>query len=912
MEQEWITKTEAIKCGKYRKISTHTNGFKYWIERGYLNPKEGRGGSGKTATFFNVNELDGLMKKIEETEEKYLNETEAAYNLGFKETITGKSITGQKRIKEFITFCDSEKIDYKHYANGFNKAFLYVNKKQLIHFLETHIANVELTKKFNINHVQFNIVERRNNPKRICLSKMIWFYRIEDVKYFEIFNINLEEYYALDEAATILGMDKSKLQVIIKEEEIEILELSRLQLYISKETVKEIAEKIENIKENYCSPNEFKKMCGKYPTSNKCINSIKTTTLIRYVFKTNAGFVFSKEEVQEYKNKIDLQEKIKRTISKKLPIEVFEDWLETKEISFSKNSAYTEEKWYSYCKEKLSLTERNPKSMRNLIRDLVDCSEYLSDLTKEKELYSFTSNEINLKLFNSSIGVVKQVQLYSFLKEFHAKLIVYLSGKEEKKKTFDMSRIINPYQYETKEKPKETYDYKEYMKIYNYIKEKKHKQKAISDAERIIQGKNKEKISYYASSWLYVLTHMGNAWRHGDIMDMPMVDFESIGINSLETLKTRDLTKEEAITIVNQVKRKDLKVNKTGATNRFNCPEDLAIPFANAIIICSIIAKECTHLIISSEFAETRIIDFGIKNDDKFGQKAHNIFFENFEIDGFQFQNRKMNRTVLVLMYMVLVKKGKGGAALELSQRLRAHEDFETTNIYLVIPQHELDALSESLFSRKNFGYIPDLMADILLGDTKDRDQRTKEIITINTTFGGIHKLEATSGFMNRTLAERQKVADQIFNMGIDKVTELMFDLQANVLTSNEENYQCLVSPNCQKPHLESCKDCPFAVPNFYAISSLVKDFKTSIFEFVTDFDPNTFEGEKTRLMNVLYKDLDHLERAMQRFGEEEVFHFFEGGKEEYNELVDLIGEVQTKTGEDFDKYLTYNPKYLS
>ncbi|WP_412838867.1 hypothetical protein [Bacillus paranthracis] len=54
------------------------------------------------------------------------------------------------------------------------------------------------------------------------------------------------------------------------------------------------------------------------------------------------------------------------------------------------------------------------------------------------------------------------------------------------------------------------------------------------------------------------------------------------------------------------------------------------------------------------------------------------------------------------------------------------------------------------------------------------------------------------------------------------------------------------------------------------------------------------------------------MHRAMQKFGEEEVFHFFERGKEEYNELVDLIGEVQVKTGEDFDEYLTYNPKYLS
>ena len=74
-------------------------------------------------------------------------------------------------------------------------------------------------------------------------------------------------------------------------------------------------------------------------------------------------------------------------------------------------------------------------------------------------------------------------------------------------------------------------------------------------------------------------------------MEIPAVDFESVGINSLETLKSRDLTKEEANAVINQIKRKDLTVNKTGATNRFNCPDDLVVSFATAIIICSIIAK---------------------------------------------------------------------------------------------------------------------------------------------------------------------------------------------------------------------------------------------------------------------------------------------------------------------------------
>ena len=43
--------------------------------------------------------------------------------------------------------------------------------------------------------------------------------------------------------------------------------------------------------------------------------------------------------------------------------------------------------------------------------------------------------------------------LYSFLKEFHAKLTVYLTQKE-KKKTFDMDRIVNPHEYKLRKKTK--------------------------------------------------------------------------------------------------------------------------------------------------------------------------------------------------------------------------------------------------------------------------------------------------------------------------------------------------------------------------------------------------------------------------------------------------------------------------
>ena len=50
------------------------------------------------------------MTKIEEMEEKYLTEKEAVYSFGIKETVTGNSVAGRKRIGEIIALCDVEKL----------------------------------------------------------------------------------------------------------------------------------------------------------------------------------------------------------------------------------------------------------------------------------------------------------------------------------------------------------------------------------------------------------------------------------------------------------------------------------------------------------------------------------------------------------------------------------------------------------------------------------------------------------------------------------------------------------------------------------------------------------------------------------------------------------------------------------
>ncbi|MEH7158306.1 hypothetical protein [Neobacillus drentensis] len=911
MEHEtWIAKYEVVQSGKYEKIAKTYKGFKPF-ENNIIETKEAPGTT-TMATYYKKSDLDNLLQLIELLEVNYLPDKEIVKMLGFE----GKTpLAGVKRRKEIldgvISLCESQNIGYKYFDEGFKKVYLYVAKEHFLSFMETHIQSIAAREKYNISYEDIYGLETKYNIQRVTITKNNFFYSLKDAeKYFNIPKYNEEDFFNLDETLSIFNCSRNTIDSLRKEEHIEPVFIKGKTFY-SKESVDNLLKKMAEIKNTFCTAKSVMQICNLAYVPGQLV-SFPTDTLANLALGEPVMVMYFLEDVNQYKKQVEERNNLSQALSLFDPVEAFEQILTIKEISFSEKCPYTQKEWHSFCKEKLSLAKRNIGGLKSLISNYVDCTTVLAAFTLDKELFSLTSNEINLKLFNPSIAIQKQRNLYSFLLEYHGKITALLSENNKKTKTFNMSRIINPYLYETTEKPKETYEYSEYIEIYDYAKSMKHKQQAIIDAENIIN--RNEYTTHYASAWLYILTHLGNAWRHSDVMSLPMVELKDVNHCSLETLKERDLTLEEANSIINQVKRKDLTVNKTGATNRFNCPDDLVLPFATAAAICSLIVIEIKGIISDSEnnVINNSIIDFDIQNNNVISKKAHNAFFSNFNKEDFKFQSLKMNRTVLVLIYMVLVRKGRSSAALELAQRLRAHEDFETTNIYLVIPDEELDELCESLFNRKYFGYIPSLLATVLFGDNEDRNKRTQEILALNSAFGGIQRIEATTGFINKTLSERQKVADEIFRMGLDEVTDLMFDLEVNALPSHEENFQCIVSPDCHKPELESCKDCPFAVPNFYAISSLVEGVKGTILEFIRDFEPSTFEGEKTRLMNHLYKDMDGLERAMQKFGKTEVFRFFDNGEEEYNGLLDLLDELQYRTGEDFEQYLTYNPIYLT
>src|SRR5690606_24505826 len=120
----------------------------------------------------------------------------------------------------------------------------------------------------------------------------------------------------------------------------------------------------------------------------------------------------------------------------------------------------------------------------------------------------------------------------------------------------------------------------------------------------------------------------------------------------------------------------------------------------------------------------------------------------NFDKKNFDFQNRAMNRTLLSLMAYIQSVSGNGHDS-EYIKILRSHVDFETTNIYINIPQERLDQIALQLFDRDMFGHIPDVLAELIFGKQTEEEKQTENIKIIKQKFGDIYKIEETANFLN-------------------------------------------------------------------------------------------------------------------------------------------------------------------
>ncbi|RFB15073.1 hypothetical protein DZB84_14295 [Bacillus sp. HNG] len=699
---------------------------------------------------------------------------------------------------------------------------------------------------------------------------------------------HLSEYYTLDESKQILSVKRViHFSKIIKDYKLQSFMTKDGRKYFKKEDIDKLKHLQTDLREKYISLSDAREQANSEGINfySDYIKSEQVDSLVRPFFKGRSR-MYLKETfnnwLEERRTSIEFF-----SVSMESDFQTFLHRLKIKEIDINKLGPFTTETWFQYISSKLRKSKANPQTKDIDINQYVYCTETLITLvssTKKQEIYSLKANDINL-LFNK-IPKRYRIIIYLYLKAVHGQLDL------KKVKAYDFNRINDPHKFDTKHRDKSIYEYEVYKKIYNYSKDiPLHKDRSIKDVLKEITTVGKRSSSkYYATSWLYVLLHLNNAWRHSDVITFPQVNLSGTQITDLKWMLKNELSDEDADYIIKQVYRAEFIISKTQVKNYFFCSEELKKPFATAIAICQLRINALYPL-------RESIIDFGNKNQ-RFSNSRRRNFFELYEDKEFHFSSRKMNRSLLSYIYVLLSKMKNGNAGLKTIQKMRGHLEKETTNIYVEIPAEELNFLTRQLFARGSFGFIYDTFLDVLQGIEIDREKRTTEIQFLDNYFGGVDKIEEISNFLNVIQSDRKAILDRILSMGLDEALDFVNKIGTNQLPSKRDNVQCLVAESAcvKKGQGVDCFDCAYSIPNYYALSALGVSLQDRLDSFVESqkSEANITYYEQRKRARLFYIQLEMFAQAIQRFGMD-VYEFITDSREEFKAKQTKIDSLEER-----------------
>jgi hypothetical protein len=637
----------------------------------------------------------------------------------------------------------------------------------------------------------------------------------------------------------------------------------------------------------------FYELNEKYYTSNKInelfVEQIQSRTrknltkivipqILKGMFDRNENLtMYLKEDVDKEVSRLQIV-RAKKEISFDNPIQSF--YFQVKNIyhiKFNHNVQNTSKYWFQFIEQKISNSTKNDYGMKMLVSQFVKCTSLLS-LKLDKELYSYTSNQINLLLLNPNIVYKYRCEYYQFLKVLNEQL------EELNIQSYNVSKLIKPERHKSNvfEIEDVVYVVDDFLELIEYCSNTYlHKVRAISDVERYLDTLDSYR---YDSMWLYVIIHLNNGWRHDTVITQtPRIDLSNTRVDGLNWLKYNDLTFEEAKDIVYQVGRKIINANKNKAEGNFILSDKLTIPFATAICINELRTQKVNP-------NNPNVIDFGTEYQ-KVSERTHNNFFQDFLDGNFKLSSLKMNRTYLSAVHKLLEDNYD---AVKASQFARSHKTVETTNIYIKFSREQIDELTSQLFARDNFGYINQIFTELIFEKEYDRETETNMMIAINKSIGDTYKIEATSGFINNVITERQEIERMIRSMTFEEVLKTYRLLLMNELPSKQKHYQCLFSKeNCRRPELKHCEDCQFSIPNVYAIINLLEKYISQIIRLQNDFN-HISDGQKKKLANQFYLTRLQLKEAEDKFGADKIYGFLDGGREVIRQLASSNETLKT------------------
>lgn len=903
--KKWILGGTLIKNRELNLINSRSTLITL-AEKGYLRVKKVDG-----KIYYNLDDAKRYVQLITDIKENFLTPAQIARLEGFV------SVSVARKAEEVKQFCINEGIDFKELDNSvraissYNREErIFVKKAEYLKFREGYLTKEEVFQTFDfMNQVRITyLVKNIKAVRQVTIWRNLKLYCKEDLE-----KINRPSRVVIN--SRVSHVDVSPKECYTQEEVFSILNINSMDVWLNyrdknkisyynrphykshlylKKDIDELRKKQVEYLRDYYSYSQVlsKKIVAVYDIKHHKVPSIKADALIKAAFGEPTIYrVFPKVEMDKFLKKMSIKNQLSQIDYKGSLIDAFERYLQVMDWLYE-TETQTKTRWFEYCHDKLRITEKNAnlKTRTQRVIYLGQCTKILFDFLQARELFMVSAAEINLGLLRGNHSTHRHI-LYNFCLELHD--VLTYNGKPVH---YELRQLKSPYSEQPKTKIKKgIYTFAEYQEFLNYAADLKiHKDKAIEDALNKIA---KKRTTHYASTWLYILTSLNNAWRHPDIIyNLTTVNIQRLGICSIEDLRSRDLTTKEADQIIRQVMAKDKSHTKTNATARFFCSNVLAIPFATAAIICTLMANE---LNLGDE-----MIQFGNTYNEPSDHSL--IAFFKASPNSLEFKLQKMNRSLLTLIYQLLVDKGYGSAALEVAQRLRSHFNYESTNIYIQIPTEKLDELTEQLFNRQHFGYIHHTFLDFLYGPEESRSSRTRDIVSLNKILN-VYEIEAAAGFIQKVHSEKQTVMEKIMSMSLQDVREYLFKLSLSLLPSKEDHVQCFVSESgCVHQETRACHNCAYAIPNFYTISAMADSLTNLLLHFQEAFyatrDKAYGNAQRIKLANILYKEIDTLKEACDTFGEEEVLSFFEGGAAGFKKLLECVNQVSAA---DINEYVS-------
>lgn len=553
---------------------------------------------------------------------------------------------------------------------------------------------------------------------------------------------------------------------------------------------------------------------------------------------------------------------------------------------FDEKSIYTSTAWFKYIENKLGNTISKGGVLSGIISKYIKTTFALKDMLEryEKfEVFKITTSEINLYFKTVELEFIREI-LYDFLKFVHEDLSL-----NRNKKTFYKISLI---EWENKSNDSSEdeidtndiiYDFEVYSKVFQYQTDiKTHVKNALNEIEN-------KGTCVYASTWLYVMLHLNNAWRHGDVRDFPALDVDDLliqfGIEDFSWFNNNILEVSKARGVISRIIQWEIIISKNQIAGHFFCSDDLAPALATAVLILTLYNNQ-------RDIKKETLLEFNTKHNNVTATTLKK-FFKNLDTEGFVFSSRKFNKSVMT--YITFLANLSGDKkALEYAKYMRSHIRLLSTLHYIDFDIDALESMTTMLFARGEFGYVASLLLSKLNdGKLTDFEEATKQIYMVNKAFGDISTMSATIGFLNTVRGDRLSVVKYLCEMSFEECQKLVTDLFARKLPSAcGSDIQCLFSKKgCQRPDISSkedeasCFECPYHIPTIYALTSLCESIIRDLKRYKSELSiPNKFKLELS-----IHKKKLVLKEATDKLGNEYVFNCLGISREDYIEVVSGI-----------------------